>query len=290
MAIPSRGQARTPVTLRIPCHYATVQVFTTVFSTLFMACDRQERRRIAPSRIIKIHEFLACHIGMGGSRCVRTDLLNTPCLRLEDEPIDPTNDLGMVPVKSRPFQHRRASIHINEQVVHRPAHPLFPDDLRKIAPNGCCPCPFEAWWRQIMDRLRTEARGNRLGISIVACLDIRSDDVLHALHRRGLCRRGVPPCVQRGSLLTPRPRRQSGGFGETRCVIRVCSRFFPGVLFSIAFVGETHCRAYGTFSHTSTLPSKVAVILFPSKTTDGGAKGSLNWMRPPSTVTGALRV
>ena len=41
-----------------------------------------------------------------------------------------------------------------------------------------------------MDRVCTEARGNRLGISIVACLDIRSDDVLHALRRRGWCHRG----------------------------------------------------------------------------------------------------
>jgi hypothetical protein len=29
------------MTLRILCHYTTVQVFTTVFSTLFMVCDRQ---------------------------------------------------------------------------------------------------------------------------------------------------------------------------------------------------------------------------------------------------------
>jgi hypothetical protein len=89
----------------------------------------------------------------------------------------------MVPVKPRPFQRRRASVHINEQVVHRPAHPVFPDDLRKMASNGCCPCPFEARWRQIMDRLWTEACGNRCGISIVAGLDIRPDDVLYTLRR-----------------------------------------------------------------------------------------------------------
>src|SRR5215471_14527725 len=117
----------------------------------------RECRGIAPPRIIKIHEFLACHVGMDGSRCVRTDFLNTPRLWFEDEPIHPTNDLGMVPVKPRPFQRRRASVHINEQVVHRPTYPVFPDDLRKIASNGCCPCPFEARWRQIMDRLWTEA-------------------------------------------------------------------------------------------------------------------------------------
>src|SRR5215475_8385580 len=106
----------------------------------------RECRWIAPSCIIKIHEFLACHIGMDGSRCVRKDLLNTLCLWLEDEPIHSTEDLGMVPVKPRPFQRRHASIHINEQVVHRPAHPLCSDDLRKIASDGCCPCPLEARW------------------------------------------------------------------------------------------------------------------------------------------------
>jgi hypothetical protein len=92
----------------------------------------RERRRTAPPRIIKIHEFLACHVGMDGSRCVGTDFLNTPRLRREDEPIYPTDDLGMLPVESRPFQRRSASIHINEQLVHRPAHSLFPDYLRKM--------------------------------------------------------------------------------------------------------------------------------------------------------------
>ena len=99
----------------------------------------RERRRIPSPRIIKIHKFLACHVGMDGSRCVGTHFLNTPCLRLEDKPIYPTNDLGMVPVKSRPFQRRRASLHINEQVVHCPAHPMVPDDLRKMASDGDCP-------------------------------------------------------------------------------------------------------------------------------------------------------
>ena len=47
-----------------------------------------------------------------------------------------------------------------------------------------------------MDRLRTEARRNRCGISIVAGVNIRVDDVLHTLSRRGLCHRGVPPVVK----------------------------------------------------------------------------------------------
>src|SRR4029453_1856764 len=109
-----------------------------------------ECRWIAPPRIIKIHEFLACHIGLDGSRCVGTDLLNTPGLRFEDEPIYPTNDLSMVPVKSCPFQRRCTSIHINESLVHRPAYPIFPDNLRKMAPDGGCSGPFQAWWGQIM--------------------------------------------------------------------------------------------------------------------------------------------
>src|ERR671936_648992 len=72
-----------------------------------------------------------------------------------------------------------------------------------------------------MDRLWTEARGNCCGISIVAGLDIRADDVLHPLRRGGWCHSGVPPVVQRGSLLTSRPSRQRGVGGETRCIMRV---------------------------------------------------------------------
>src|SRR5215510_7666845 len=98
----------------------------------------RERRGIPPPCIIKIHEFLVCHIGMDGSRCVRTDLLNTPCLRFEDEPIYSTEDLSLVPVKPRPFQRRRTSIPINEQVIYRPAHPMVLDYLCKIAPDGGC--------------------------------------------------------------------------------------------------------------------------------------------------------
>jgi len=51
--------------------------------------------------------------------------------------------------------------------------------------------------------------------------------------------------------------------------------------------------SYCTFSHTSTavaLFSAVDVHLFPSKTNTRRTNGDLNWMRPPSTVTGALRV
>ena len=41
-----------------------------------------------------------------------------------------------------------------------------------------------------MDRVRTEGRGNRLGVGVVAGLDIRSNHVLHALSWRGLSHRG----------------------------------------------------------------------------------------------------
>ena len=37
-----------------------------------------------------------------------------------------------------------------------------------------------------MDRIRTEARGNRIRIGFVACLDIRFDYLFHALSNRGL--------------------------------------------------------------------------------------------------------
>ena len=48
---------------------------------------------------------------------------------------------------------------------------------------------------------------------------------------------------------------------------------------------------YSTFSYMSTLASfsAVEVHLFPSETNDRRVKGDLNWMRPPSTVTGTLR-
>src|SRR5215831_16708194 len=176
-----------------------------------------------------------------GQCCVGPDFLNTPRLRLEDEPIHPTaDDGGRVRDKFRPLQCCRAAVYINDQLVHRPAHPIFPDPCRKMAPDGSCPSAFAEWCRKIMDRVCTEARGNRLGIGVVECLDIRADDVLHALSRSGLCHGVVPPCVSRGSRLTPRPSRQRGVCGETRCVMRVCLLFaLPVVCAPIIFVGET---------------------------------------------------
>ena len=58
------------------------------------------------------------------------------------------------------------------------------------------------------------------------------------------------------------------------------------------FVFHLGIGSYGTFSQTSThRPSRVAVILFPSKTsTTRGSNGGLNWRRPPSMVTGTLWV
>ena len=56
-------------------------------------------------------------------------------------------------------------------------------------------------------------------------------------------------------------------------------------------LGGENTRVYGTFSHESTnLPSLVAVILVPSKTTDGGSNGNWNWMLAPSIFTGAVFV
>lgn len=66
----------------------------------------REPRRIPAPGIIKIASFLARHVGMDGSRCVWTNLLNTKGLRLEDEPIHAAEDPGMLPVKPRPFQRR----------------------------------------------------------------------------------------------------------------------------------------------------------------------------------------
>src|SRR5262245_23037224 len=128
---------------------------------------------------------------MDWGRGVATDFLNTHRLRLEDEPIYLAHDPGMLPRKPRPCQRRRAATTIHEQLVHRPASPLFPGYLRKIAPDGGCPCPFDAG--SILDRLRTEARRNRCGIGLVAYLDKRADHVLHALSRSRLCHRVVTP-------------------------------------------------------------------------------------------------
>jgi hypothetical protein len=58
-----------------------------------------------------------------------------------------------------------------------------------------------------VDRLRADACGNRVRVGIVAGLDRRSDDVLHALSRSGLCHRAVPPVIQQGLRLTLRLRR-----------------------------------------------------------------------------------
>src|SRR5215475_6493711 len=108
-----------------------------------------------------------------GQCCVGTDFLHTPRLRLEDEPIHPTaDDGGRMTDKLCPFQRCRASVGIRDELVYRPTHPIFPYSCRKMVPDSDCPCALNEGYRKIMDRLRTEARGNRRGISIVACLDI----------------------------------------------------------------------------------------------------------------------
>jgi hypothetical protein len=164
-------------------------------------------RRIPAPGIIKIASFLARHVGMDGSRCVWTNLLNTKGLRREDEPIHAAEDPGMLPVKPRPFKRRGASVDIDHQLVHRPAMPLFPDPRRKMVTDDGCADPFGACRRRV-DRLWAEACGNRVRVGIVAGLDIRSEDVLHALSRSGLCHRAVPPVIQQGLRLTRRLRRQ----------------------------------------------------------------------------------
>jgi hypothetical protein len=50
----------------------------------------------------------------------------------------------------------------------------------------------------LMHRIRPEARGNHLGIGIVASLDIRSDNLFHPLSNCGLHRN--PPCCRDESL------------------------------------------------------------------------------------------
>jgi hypothetical protein len=144
--------------------------------------------RISPSRVIKIQQFLPGHVGINRGRRVTTDLLNRNHLRLKDGPIHAPNKFVPMPVKPRPSQNSGASIDISK-LIHRPANTLFLDNLGKIATDRgrTNPCGATCWMsRKIMDRIRTEARGNLFRIGFVACLDIRSDNVFHVLSKRGL--------------------------------------------------------------------------------------------------------
>jgi hypothetical protein len=164
-------------------------------------------RRIPAPGIINIASCLARHVGMDGGRCVWTNLMHTKGLRLEDEPIHAAEDPGMLPVKPRPFQRRGASVDIDHPLVHRPAMPLFPDPRRNMVTDDGGADPWGAC-RRIVDRLRADACGHRVRVGIGAGLERRSDDVLHALSRSGLCHRAVPPVIQPGLRRTRRLRRQ----------------------------------------------------------------------------------
>ncbi len=93
-----------------------------------------------------------------------------------------------MPVKPCPFQNSGAAIDISKHLIHCPANTLLLDYFCKIASDrgGTDPCRAAWMTRKIMDRIRTEARGNRIRIGFVACLDIRFDYLFHALSNRGL--------------------------------------------------------------------------------------------------------
>src|SRR5215510_389120 len=66
MVIPSCRQARTLVSLRRPRHHTTVKAVPPSSARLSLRMLCRECRRIPLPRIIKIHEFLACHVGIEG--------------------------------------------------------------------------------------------------------------------------------------------------------------------------------------------------------------------------------
>jgi hypothetical protein len=64
-----------------------------------------------------------------------------------------------------------------------------------------------------------------------------------------------------------------------------------GIRLRTATIPSLTSISYFTFSQLSTnLPSAVATILFPSKTTVGGSKGNFTSIRPPSIFTGTVLV
>ena len=69
---------------------------------------------------------------MNWGRYVGSHFLNMKRVWLEDEPIYSTNYPDVLPVKGCPFECRSALVDIDQQLIHRPANPFFPDDLGKI--------------------------------------------------------------------------------------------------------------------------------------------------------------
>ena len=77
-----------------------------------MSCDRQlyvsvrpcsasSCRRIAPTGIVEILQFLARHIGVDWGRCIGADFLNAKGLWVEYEPIHSAEKSVTLPVRMR---------------------------------------------------------------------------------------------------------------------------------------------------------------------------------------------
>src|SRR5271165_1087359 len=94
---------------------------------------------------------------------------------------------------------------ITQQLVHRPVKSMFSDGVRKVVTNSDCAEPLCAPGRKIMGRLGLEACSNSFGIGVVTRLDIRSDNALYWLEKRGLRHR---PSLQRPFQAIRCERRQ----------------------------------------------------------------------------------
>ena len=69
---------------------------------------------------------------MNWGRRIGSNFLNTKRVGLEDEPVYSADYPRMLPVKTCPFERGSGLVYIDQQLIHRPANPLLPDDLRKV--------------------------------------------------------------------------------------------------------------------------------------------------------------
>ena len=127
-----------------------------------------------------------------GARCHRvmvspgrSEFRNEDRFLIESVPVNPANEPIAFAIEQRPFQRRSASIGVSDKLIGRPAGAGFLNVFRPISSNGLRPGPFVVRMK-VMNPIGTKARGNCLGIGVVAALNILSDDLLHALSQSGM--------------------------------------------------------------------------------------------------------
>ena len=109
-----------------------------------MRCRLAHRSWISSSFIVEILQFLSRHIRVKRSSSVRSRLFDLEGARLEYKPLNPTNKLRVRWVKSAPFEHRRATVNVCQNLIDCPPDTLFTHDLGKILAYRCCAYPFSA--------------------------------------------------------------------------------------------------------------------------------------------------